>query len=52
MDFGLKHRSVMVQEAAAAILAATSRHVDCLEIVNRYASSFFKLFMFIIRPAR
>ncbi|KAI0822273.1 TBCD protein [Trametes gibbosa] len=40
VDSGLKSRSVAVQEAAAAALAAVSRLVDCSAVVNRLISDF------------
>lgn len=36
IDFGLKHRTSVVQEAAATTLKAVSRLVDCSDIVERY----------------
>jgi tubulin-specific chaperone D len=35
LDFGLKHRSVMVQEEASRAMASVSRLVDCSAIVIR-----------------
>ncbi|KAJ7095891.1 TBCD protein [Mycena belliarum] len=35
LDFGLKHRSIPVQEEAAAAMGAVSRLVDCSAVVNR-----------------
>ncbi|KAJ7505351.1 TBCD protein [Mycena galericulata] len=35
LDYGLKHRSEPVQEAAAEALGAVSRLVDCAVVVNR-----------------
>lgn len=35
LDYGLKHRTIAVQEAAAAALGAVSRLVDCAVVVKR-----------------
>lgn len=35
LDYGLKHRTAPVQEAAASALGAVSRLVDCSVVVNR-----------------